>query len=80
MLEDNSRSESVDRGESLPEEHSKDCPICSDHAPREVIQLRALLRACRPSVCPPTLRARIVSEVRFVALTFEELNEDSSDS
>ncbi len=46
-----------------------ECPVCK---PREGSQdelMRALLSACRPSATPPTLRARIVSQVRIVAIT-----------
>lgn len=66
-----------DSGEQTAEAHLEDCPVCSDQAPSEVIRMRALLRSCMPACCPPTLRARIVREVRFVALTFQEINEDS---
>ncbi|MFZ1382822.1 MAG: hypothetical protein WAS54_08580 [Scrofimicrobium sp.] len=80
MLEADSIDDSTDRGENAPEDHGKDCPVCSDHAPWEVVQMRALLRACMPTACPPTLKARIVREVRFVALTFRELNEEPDDN
>ncbi len=61
------------------EEHRRTCPVCSDQPPPDIAQLRQLLQACRPVCCPPSLKARIVREVRFVALTFKEINQSPGD-
>lgn len=38
----------------------------------EFLDIHALLRSCCPRSAPAQLRARIVAEVRFVALTWEQ--------
>lgn len=38
----------------------------------EFLHIHALLRSCCPRSAPAQLRARIVAEVRFVALTWEQ--------
>lgn len=60
-------------GES-PDDHSDNCPLCSERPSPEVLRLRILLQACRPTACPPALKERIVREVRFVAFAITEID------
>lgn len=57
-----------------PHLHDCSCRICSDSIERD--DLRNLLRSCLRTHAPEGLRMKIVFEVRQIALTWEEVDEE----